>query len=224
MARKVIHKINVKSSNNGDLKRKQLPKRTAKKNSFPKPEVSLHRKPLRLHLGNFMIFLALLIFVLIYYPLVLLFLPPLFPKPALAETSFYINIPKISARAPIVDQVDPGDKKVYSEALTHGVALAKGFAEPGQPGTIYIFAHSSDFPWNISRYNTIFLKLGNLQPGDPVEIHKNGQIYKYQVFDKKEVWPTEVQYLKNNQDVLILQTCTPIGTSLKRLLVFAKPV
>ena len=183
----------------------------------------LSKRPFRYFLGNFLIALSVSIFILIYYPLLLLFIPSS-AKPVLAETSFYIVIPKISAEAPIVDQVDPGDEQVYRAALKQGVALAKGFAEPGQSGPIYIFAHSSDYPWNMSRYNTVFLKLGNLQLGDLVEIHKNGQIYKYQVFDKKEVWPNEIQYLKTDQTELILQTCTPIGTSLKRLLVFAKPV
>lgn len=42
---------------------------------------------------------------------------------------------------------------------------------------------------------------------------------------KKTVWPNEVKYLKEDQgDILILQTCTPIGTALQRLLVFAKPI
>jgi LPXTG-site transpeptidase (sortase) family protein len=178
----------------------------------------------RKHLGSILISSAIILFVLVYYPFLQLFLLISYPKPVFAENGFYLNIPKISAEAPIVDQVDPGEGDVYREALKHGVALAKGFAEPGQPGTVFIFAHSSDFPWNLSRYNTVFLKLGNLEPGDLVEIHKDGQLYKYQVFDKKEVWPDQVEFLKSNQDVLILQTCTPIGTSLKRLLVFAKPL
>jgi LPXTG-site transpeptidase (sortase) family protein len=184
------------------------------------------RKPKRYYLGNLLMFLSVVLFVFTYYPLFMLYLPA-YPKPVSAETiqtGFYISIPKISAHAPIIDQVDPWNKAEYLEALKNGVALAKGFSKPGEKGTVYIFAHSSDSPWNISRYNTIFLKLGELQYGDVIEIYKDGKKFQYQVFDKKEVWPTEMQYIKEQtEDVLILQTCTPIGTSLKRLLIFARP-
>ena len=53
----------------------------------------------------------------------------------------------------------------------------------------------------------------------------NGERYKYKVTERKEVSPTAVSYLVNHtENQLILQTCTPIGTSLNRLLVFATPV
>lgn len=105
------------------------------------------------------------------------------------------------------------------------MAVASGFAKPGEAGTTYIFAHSSDSPWNITSYNTVFFRLGELKSGDLVEIKYQGRDFKYQVTHSVEVWPNEVEALtKNSSDQLILQTCTPVGTSLKRLLVFAKRI
>lgn len=102
------------------------------------------------------------------------------------------------------------------------MAIAKGFAKPGQLGTTYIFAHSSDSPWRITSYNTVFFRLGALKKGDLIEIRYNNQNFKYRVSYSLEVWPDEIEALTQNKDnQLILQTCTPVGTSLKRLLVFA---
>lgn len=140
------------------------------------------------------------------------------------DYSYSIFIPKINAYAPLIPNVDPWNEKEYHEALTRGVAVAKGFAQPGQPGTTYIFAHSSDLPWRISSYNTVFFRLGELKQNDEIYIKKDGMEYKYKVLNSIEVWPNEVEAItKNTGNQLILQTCTPIGTSLKRLLVFAIP-
>lgn len=133
-----------------------------------------------------------------------------------------ISIPKISAYAPLIDDVDPWNEVEYRQSLKKGVALAKGFSKPGESGTTYIFAHSSDSPWNITSYNTVFFRIGELKSGDLVELNYNNQIYKYSVSHLIEVWPNQVEALtKTSGDQLILQTCTPIGTALKRLLVYA---
>lgn len=103
--------------------------------------------------------------------------------------------------------------------------MASGFAKPGESGTTFIFAHSSDSPWNITSYNTVFFRLGELKSGDLIEVKYDGQDFKYSVSHSIEIWPNEVEALtKNSEDQLILQTCTPVGTSLKRLLVFAKKI
>ncbi len=151
----------------------------------------------------------------------------------------------------IIENVDSGNKAEYQKALEHGVAEAGGFAKPGEGKLVYLFAHSSLPPWEMTRTNTAFLRINELQNGDQIVISapchpessegsqdskkskdsspsvQNDKCeYKYQVFDKKEYWPnqTEVFTDKRDQNLLILQTCTPIGTDLKRLLVFAKPI
>lgn len=159
----------------------------------------------------------------IYLPILKSYLPSK-PK-ASVNLNLSISIPKINAYAPLVDDVDPWNEKEYRSALKKGVAIAKGFGKPGEDKTIYIFAHSSDSPWNISNYNTVFFRLNELKENDLIDINYSGKKYKYKVSYLIEVWPGEVEALtKTLGNQLILQTCTPIGTSLKRLLVFANPL
>lgn len=176
------------------------------------------------HLGNLLIILSLLGLSVVFYPIVRIYLFPPTIKPMATQKEIFLTIPKIHAQAPIVENVNPWDITEYSQTLKKGIAHAKGTALPGEKGTVFLFAHSSGAPWDIAWYNTIFLRLGELQKGDNIEINKNGKKYLFKVREKKEVWPNEVNYLsgtKKNQ--LILQTCTPVGTSLKRLLIFADP-
>lgn len=176
------------------------------------------------HIGNLLILLSLIGFTYTLYPIARIYLFPQDTPPARFQKGTFLNIPKIHAFAPIIENVNPWNETEYDTALKRGVAHAKGTSLPGEKGTIFLFAHSSGMPWNITWSNTIFLRLGELQKGDYILIIKNGKQYKYKTKDKKEVWPNEVNYLlKTTSDQLILQTCTPIGTSLKRLLIFAVP-
>jgi sortase A len=176
------------------------------------------------HIGTFLMVCGISLLLYIYFPIAQAYF---FPAPQPQQTqeqvadSYWIEIPKINAGAPIITNVDPWDDTVYKDALKKGIAHAKGTALPGK-GKSYLFAHSSDYPWNITRYNTAFFKLHELNPGDLIEIKNGDTTYTYTVTDSKEVWPSEVEYIKNQTSDLILQTCTPIGTDLKRLLVFAE--
>lgn len=138
---------------------------------------------------------------------------------------YVLTIPSLSIQAPVIEAVDPFNRVAYILALQNGVAQAKGTALPGETGTQYLFAHSSDAPWRISRYNTAFFRLNRIKSGDEIQIDYQGNRYAYRVNEIKTVWPREVKYLKDTtKNQLILQTCTPIGTDLKRLLVFAEPI
>ncbi len=182
------------------------------------------KKPLQYYIGNALMAFSFLLLVFIYYPLFeLYFFPQPIPKNA-ADYSFSIEIPRLHIFAPIIDNVDPFNDASYHEALTKGVALSRTGVEPGEKGTVYIFAHSSDFPWRITHYNTIFYRIGELQKGDSILITHNHHVYAYSVTSQKVVWPSEVDYITHTDtNQLILQTCTPIGTSFQRLLVFAIP-
>lgn len=177
-------------------------------------------------IGEILIFLSLLGLVFIYYPLAKeFFFPPVYSQEEKESIEFSVEIPSINAFSKVIENVDPFDQTEYIESLKDGVAHASNSSLPGENGTVYLFAHSSDVPWRITRYNTAFFKLGNTEIGDRVIIRKDGKEYTYEIFDKKEVWPDEIEYLTESQgDVLILQTCTPVGTALKRLLIFAKPI
>lgn len=175
------------------------------------------------YLGNILIVCSLVGFTYILYPLVTMYLNPPKIEKIEQKKGFFVTIPKISAQSQVISNVDPWNEAVYNEVLKKGVAHAKGTALPGQNGTIFLFAHSSAPPWELTHSNTIFLRLNELEQNDEIVIDYNGEKITFVVSDKKEVWPNEVTFLEDTKtDQLILQTCTPIGTSLKRLLVFAK--
>lgn len=141
------------------------------------------------------------------------------------NTDFSIVIPKINAAAPIVDDVDTGSPNAYLEALKEGVAHATGTSYPGLEGNVYLFAHSTDAFYNVGRYNAVFFLVGHLNDGDEIDIFYRGNLYKYFVYDKRVVEPTDIQYLGEilpGEKTLTLQTCYPPGTTLKRLVVLAK--
>lgn len=139
------------------------------------------------------------------------------------DPNFSIVIPKIGANARIIPNVDASDERIYLDALNKGVAQVLGTAFPGEGGHIFLFAHSTDYFWNVGTYNAIFYLLYKLETNDEVDLFYKGQRYVYRIIDTKIVDPSEVVYLtrKTNREFLTLQTCWPPGTTLKRLLIFA---
>ena len=140
------------------------------------------------------------------------------------STDFGIVIEKINANARVVPNVNPANEKEYMQALSQGVAHAKGTALPGRKGNIYLFSHSTDAPWNIVRYNAIFFLLNKLESDDRVILFYQGRRFDYIVFDKVIAGASETHYLTHQYEdsVLTLQTCDPPGTTINRLIVRAK--
>lgn len=140
------------------------------------------------------------------------------------DPNFSLIIPKIGANSRIIANVDPSDSNKYLESLKKGVAHAEGTSFPGEGGHIFLFAHSTDYFWNISSYNAVFYLLYKLEKGDEINLFYQGRRMVYRVIDKKIVNPSQVEYLtrKTNREFLTLQTCWPPGTTLQRLLVFAQ--
>lgn len=177
------------------------------------------------NIGNVLIIVSILLVVSIYYPIALVYLFPPKIDSVINAKGYFIQIPKIHAQAPIVLNVNPWKQEEYDKSLKQGVALAKDTSLPGNKGTSYLFAHSSGPPWDLARFNTVFLRLGELKAGDTIIVFHNGNKLLYKVVSKKEIWPTDISFLKDlSKTQLVIQTCTPIGTDFKRLLVFATPI
>lgn len=141
------------------------------------------------------------------------------------SVDFGIVISKLGINELIIPEVDPFDSTEYLPALTQGVAHANTTVTPDQSGTVYLFAHSSDNPVSITRYNTAFYLLPRLDKGDEIKLFYRGQEFTYLVSHKEIVKPNKIEVLtQTSQDQLILQTCTPVGTAVNRLLVYADPV
>lgn len=176
------------------------------------------------NIGNLLMLVPIFVLLYIYYPLLFVYVSP--PKiQEVPKKGIFIEIPTIKAQAPIIENVDPWNENIYQRELQKGVAHAMGSSPVGSTsGTIYLFAHSSDVPWRMTRLNTAFFKLDQVKKGDEIKLIKNGKEQIFSVEYKKTVWPNEVEYLKDlEKNQLVLQTCTPVGTALQRLLVFAKP-
>ena len=139
--------------------------------------------------------------------------------------NFSIIIPKLNAVSAIVENVDPLNQDEYLNALKKGVAHARGSAFPGSVGNVFLFAHSTDTLINVGRYNAVFFLIGHLTEGDEVDVYYKGRLYKYIVYDKKVVEPTDAEYLgtlTEGEKTLTLQTCYPPGTTFKRLVILAR--
>lgn len=142
------------------------------------------------------------------------------------DSDFGIVIPKIGANAKVVPDVDWQDEQAYQQALTRGVAHAKGTARPGEPGNVFIFSHSGVDFFEANRYNALFYLIDKLQSGDEIVMLYQKEAFTYRVTEKKIVAPESVEYLKGSADhkTLTLMTCYPAGTTLKRLVVIAEQV
>jgi len=149
---------------------------------------------------------------------------PLTLQPVNAESSIVIE--KIGVSAPIVINVDADDSAEYKEALKEGVAHANGSALPGSPGNTFLFAHSSLNFWELGKYATVFNLLGKLEAGDPIILFYKNKRFDYEVIDKRIVpgFNTLPLLRQTTLPVLTLQTCTPPGTTINRLIVTAKAV
>jgi len=138
---------------------------------------------------------------------------------------FSLVIPKIEAKAKISANINASNPKEYLSALKRGVAHAKGTVFPGKKGTILLFAHSTSSPWNIIRYNAVFYLLRELEVGDEIIVFFLGKRFNYKVTEKKIVDPHYTEFFsQKEEELLVLQTCWPPGTTKKSLLIFAKRI
>jgi LPXTG-site transpeptidase (sortase) family protein len=145
----------------------------------------------------------------------------------IVKEEFSIRIPKIGAVSDVKIGVSPYDRKEYLPVLENDlVAQARDTSLPGQKDkAMYLFAHSTRQGLQMVRNNSVFYLLGELKNGDPIFITYNEKLYLYKVYDQKVVSASEVQYLnykEEGKEILILQTCWPLGTDWKRLLIFAE--
>lgn len=139
------------------------------------------------------------------------------------DSTLGIVIPKIGANARIISSVDPYDSAIYQQALTKGVAHAAGTVLPGDIGSSFLFSHSSANLLEARTYNSVFYLLSKLSNGDDILIYRNGKEIRYTVQEKKLVEATDTSYLHRTIDYpeIVLMTCWPAGTDLKRLIIVA---
>lgn len=143
-------------------------------------------------------------------------------------------IPKINVDVPVIYNNTMGSTqqetyKKQMDAMAKGVAwfgIAGADSRPGQNGNTVLSGHSSNDWFDLGDLKFVFANLEKLKKDDTVYVNYNGIRYTYQVTSTKVVLPTELAALQlgDNKPMLTLLTCTPLGTSEKRLLVFAEQI
>lgn len=156
------------------------------------------------------------------------YLPPVGPPGDI------LLIPKLHLHAPIITL--PTDSLIREDwsqleadiqrGLERGVVHYPGTAEPGQAGNFFITGHSSYFPWAEGKFKSIFARLGELNVGDEFWVYHGGDTYRYIIEEKKEIVPSDVTVLDQpvGKRIATIMTCTPVGTTLRRLIITAAEV
>ncbi len=140
------------------------------------------------------------------------------PFSDLADNQLYL--PKIDVRTPIVWDSSFEEKAMLAN-LQKGVVHYGGTDFPAtDKGNVFITGHSSYYWWDSGKYKTVFANLDKLATGDQSALTYQGKVYVYQVYEKIVVKPSETSVLDTTpKPILTLMTCTPVGTSLNRLIV-----
>lgn len=134
-----------------------------------------------------------------------------------SSLDFYtLSIPKLSIQNAVVSTVD------YD--LSQHLVQYAGTSVPGEKGTSVIFGHST-LPqlFNPNDYKTIFANLYTLTLGDRIVIQRNTISYTYSISSIIVVDPTDTAVFSQDFDdsYITLVTCTPPGTTWKRLIIRA---
>ena len=139
------------------------------------------------------------------------------------------DLPRGAIMALTIDALGIRDAPVFSStgrsALENGVAHLPGTSFPWSGGAqrnVYLAAHRLGYEGTGSRL--IFYRLNKLTEGDEVVLEdRDGRKYSYRVTETFVVSPGEdwVTGQVRGRDIVTLQTCTPIPTFDKRLIVRA---
>lgn len=137
-------------------------------------------------------------------------------------------IPKLNVEVPIVFGA-ANDTASMNAAMSNGIAhfsIPGASALPGEIGNFAVSGHSAGNVYRASDYKFIFSGLDRLVSGDLIYVNYNSTRYTYSVTEKETVEPTAVNSLTKatEKPLLTLITCTPLGTSKYRLLVFAEQI
>jgi sortase A len=133
-----------------------------------------------------------------------------------------LTIPKIGIyNAPVYDSVSYW---ALANGIAHNPQTSLPWSETPQRN-VYLAGHRMGFRGTWSRM--LFYNLNELSKGDEVILRdREGRTYDYRVSEVFEVAPTDVWVMGQvrGRDMVTLQTCTPIPTFEKRLIVRADRV
>ena len=137
------------------------------------------------------------------------------------ENGNSVEIPKIGISAPLIF-VSNSNNGYLHKKLDSGVVHYPGSSKPGEQGQTIILGHSAPANWPKIKYDWVFSRLNELNPGDQIILNYNNQKYVYSVvrkvfLNKGEEMPEN--NLTNNNNTLISISCWPPGKDYKRIAV-----
>ncbi len=136
-----------------------------------------------------------------------------------------IIIPKINLDVPVIYDIKGYDEAQIQEGLERGVVHYGTTAMPGEKGNNVIVGHSSNNYFNSGDYKFAFVLLFRLEIDDTFILHKSGKRYIYKVFNKQVIDPNDFSLVQpTNRPITTLITCTPPGTSWRRLVIQAEQI
>ena len=143
-----------------------------------------------------------------------------------------LMIPKLNVEVPVVFGAK-NDLNSMSAAMSNGVAhfsIPGASANPGEIGNFVVSGHSAGNIYQQSDYKFIFSGLTRMAANDLIYMDYKGQRYTYRVTGTRTVDPSNSAALRkiasdnSGKPMITLITCTPLGTSKYRLLVYGEQI
>lgn len=131
--------------------------------------------------------------------------------------AYTVSIPKIGIEDAAVSTMD-------TDLASHLVHFP-GTAVPPERGTAAVFGHSTlPYLYDRNNYKTIFARIHEVTIDDTIIVSVNDTLYTYKIFAIEITDAEDSSYLAQNYDAsyLYIITCTPPGTTWKRLIVKAR--
>lgn len=129
-------------------------------------------------------------------------------------TSYTLSIPRLG--------IFDADVSTIDNDLDHHLVNYGGTAIPPNAGNAVVFGHST-LPqlFNAKNYKTIFATAHTLKAGDAIIVQVDNISYTYKIFAITIVNPEDTSIFTQNYDngYLTIVTCTPPGTTWKRLVI-----
>lgn len=130
---------------------------------------------------------------------------------------YFISIPKIRISNAIVSTVDTD--------LSQHLVNFPDTSIPPSLGNAVVFGHST-LPqlFDPKNYKTIFAYAHTLEVGDIISVFANDKTYTYKIYNISIVDPEDKSYFtqENDDSYFTIVTCTPPGTTWKRLIIRAR--
>lgn len=152
------------------------------------------------------------------------------------KKSYYsLKIPKLSVTQSVgrvnnsywlKKQWEQLEQVMQGAMAEYGVVAYPNSVEPGSKGSLYLTGHSSapSIAQQNDPFTSLFKNLPELTNGDIIEIESEREIFSYQVESIKIVSANSTEILRQDyeQELLVLITCYPIGSTKDRLVVTAR--